>query len=108
MGIEIAIGNMLPQDKATYIKNCKNRRTSLLLSVTELNDSPSLARRYRYCDGKRNRQLPSKHRICPDEFGTVILAFALGLAKATKNNMVQNIVPIGVVNVLLLSVFFSE
>lgn len=110
LGITIAIGNMLPQDKAKYIANLQKQGEHVAFVGDGVNDSPSLAQ------ANIGIAMGSGTDVAIETSDIVLmnsdlnhLPYALGLTKATTFNMIQNIaIAIGVVIVLLFSLFFSE
>jgi Cd2+/Zn2+-exporting ATPase len=110
IGLTEAHGHMLPNDKQDYIKELQAKGQIVAFVGDGVNDSPSLALAQigiAMGSGTDVAIETSDVVLINSDFGR--LPHALGLAKATVNNMHQNIlIAIGVVLILLVSVFFSE
>jgi Cd2+/Zn2+-exporting ATPase len=110
LGLTEAHGNMLPHDKAEYIKKLQKERKIVAFVGDGVNDSPSLALAeigIAMGSGTDVAIETSDIVLMNDDFNR--LPHALGLTKATAANMRQNIViAVGVVLFLLGSLFFSE
>ncbi len=110
LGLTEAHGNMLPQDKSAYIADLQSKGQIIAFVGDGVNDSPSLAQ------ADIGIAMGSGTDVAIETSDVVLmnsdlsrLPHALGLTKATASNMLQNIViAIGVVLVLLASVFFSD
>ena len=110
LGLTEAHGHMLPRDKSAYIEELKSKGHIVAFVGDGVNDSPSLAL------AQIGIAMGSGTDVAIETSDVVLmnsdfrrLPHALGLTKATANNMRQNIViAVGVVLVLLASVFFSE
>lgn len=110
IGLTEAYGNMLPEDKSEYVKKLKKEGRIVAFVGDGVNDSPSLAL------ADIGIAMGSGTDVAIETSDVVLmnsdisrLPHALGLTKATANNMLQNIIiAIGVVIFLLLSVLFSE
>ncbi|MDD4295675.1 MAG: heavy metal translocating P-type ATPase [Ruminiclostridium sp.] len=110
LGLTEAHGHMLPEDKSAYIENLKATGKIVAFVGDGVNDSPSLAL------AQIGIAMGSGTDVAIETSDVVLmnsdfsrLPHALGLTKATANNMRQNIIiAVGVVLVLLASVFFSE
>lgn len=110
LGLTEAHGHMLPGDKSEYIKELKVKGHIVAFVGDGVNDSPSLAL------AQIGIAMGSGTDVAIETSDVVLmnsdfsrLPHALGLTKATANNMRQNIfIAVGVVLVLLASVFFSE
>ena len=110
LGLTKAYGHMLPEDKSSYIKKLQEKGEIVAFVGDGVNDSPSLAL------SEIGIAMGSGTDVAIETSDVVLmnsdfsrLAHALGLAKATASNMIQNIIiAVGVVLVLLVSVFFSE
>ncbi len=110
LGLTQARGNMLPQDKADYVRSEIEAGRTLAFVGDGVNDSPSLAL------AQIGIAMGSGTEVAIETSNVVLmnsdfsrLPHALGLAKATARNMVQNIViAVGVVFALLASVLFGE
>lgn len=110
LGLTEAHGHMLPEDKAAYLKNLQEQGQIVAFVGDGVNDSPSLAL------ADIGIAMGSGTDVAIETSDVVLmnsdmsrLPHALGLTKATANNMLQNIViAVGVVLVLLASVFFSD
>ena len=110
LGLTEAHGHMLPEDKAAYIEKLQNEKQIVAFVGDGVNDSPSLALAdigIAMGSGTDVAIETSEVVLMNSDFDR--LPHALGLTKTTANNMVQNIViAVGVVLLLLASVFFSE
>ena len=110
LGLTEAHGHMLPEDKSAYIKELQAKGKIVAFVGDGVNDSPSLAL------AQIGIAMGSGTDVAIETSDVVLmnsdfsrLPHALGLTKATANNMRQNIIiAVGVVLVLLASVFFSE
>lgn len=111
LGLNKAIGNMLPEDKSEYIKDLIENKKEIVAFVGDgVNDSPSLAL------ANIGIAMGSGTDVAIETSDVVLmnsdfskLPHALGLTKATARNMKQNIlIAVGVVLFLLASVFFSQ
>ena len=110
LGLTEAHGHMLPEDKSKYIEELKAKGHIVAFVGDGVNDSPSLAL------AQIGIAMGSGTDVAIETSDVVLmnsdfsrLPHALGLTKATANNMRQNIIiAVGVVLILLASVFFSE
>ncbi|GEK91150.1 heavy metal translocating P-type ATPase [Alkalibacterium kapii] len=110
LGLTEAHGHMLPEDKSAYIEKLQTEGQIVAFVGDGVNDSPSLALAdigVAMGSGTDVAIETSDVVLMNSDFSR--LPHALGLVKATVSNMVQNIViAVGVVLVLLASVFFSD
>jgi Cd2+/Zn2+-exporting ATPase len=110
LGLTEARGNLLPEDKADYLKELQAQGQIVAFVGDGVNDSPSLAL------ADIGIAMGSGTDVAIETSDVVLmnsnmsrLPHALGLTKATGNNMKQNIViAVGTVLVLLAAVFFSD
>lgn len=110
LGLTEAHGHMLPEGKSAYIEELQAKGQIVAFVGDGVNDSPSLAL------AQIGIAMGSGTDVAIETSDVVLmnsdfsrLPHALGLTKATANNMRQNIfIAVGVVLVLLASVFFSE
>lgn len=110
LGLTEAHGHMLPEDKSDYIAKLQAKGQIVAFVGDGVNDSPSLAL------ADIGIAMGSGTDIAIETSDVVLmnsdfsrLPHALGLAKATANNMRQNIViAVGVVAFLLASLFLSD
>ncbi|UJF15979.1 heavy metal translocating P-type ATPase [Jeotgalibaca sp. MA1X17-3] len=110
LGLTEAHGHMLPEDKSAYLVERQNKGEIVAFIGDGVNDSPSLAR------ADIGIAMGSGTDVAIETSDVVLmnsdfknLSHALGLTKATARNMVQNIIiAIGVVVVLIVSLFFSD
>lgn len=110
LGLTEAHGNMLPEDKSDYVEELKNKGEIVAFVGDGVNDSPSLAlAQIGIAMGSGTDVAIETSDLVLMNSDFSLLPHALGLTKATANNMNQNIViAVGVVLFLLASVFFSE
>lgn len=110
LGLTEAHGHMLPEDKSAHIEKLQRAGQIVAFVGDGVNDSPSLALAdigIAMGNGTDVAIETSDVVLMNSDFSR--LPHALGLAKATALNMKQNIIiAVGVVLVLLASVFFSE
>lgn len=110
LGLTEAYGQMLPEDKSAYIEKLQDKGKVVTFVGDGVNDSPSLAL------ADIGIAMGSGTDVAIETSDVVLmnsdfshLAHALGLTKATASNMRQNIfIAIGVVIVLVASLFFSD
>lgn len=110
LGLTEAHGHMLPEDKSAYIEELQAKGQIVAFVGDGVNDSPSLAL------AEIGIAMGSGTDVAIETSDVVLmnsdfsrLPHALGLTKAIASNMMQNIViAVGVVLILLASVFFSE
>lgn len=110
LGFTEAYGHMLPEDKSSYIKVLQERGQIVAFVGDGVNDSPSLAlAQIGIAMGGGTDVAIETSDVVLMNSDFSLLPHALGLTKATANNMRQNIfIAVGVVLVLLASVFFSD
>ncbi len=110
LGLTQAYGNMLPEDKADFVRKSIEAGEVVAFVGDGVNDSPSLALAQigiAMGGGTDVAIETSDVVLMNSDFNR--LPHALGLVKATTHNMMQNIViAVGVVFILLASVLFSE
>lgn len=110
LNLSEAHGNMLPEDKALFIKELQNKGEIVAFVGDGVNDSPSIALAnigIAMGNGTDIAIETSNVVLMNSDFSRLV--HALGLTKATSSNMIQNIViAVGVVLFLLFNVFFSE
>jgi Cd2+/Zn2+-exporting ATPase len=109
LGLTEAHGHMLPEHKSAYVSDLIDKGQIVAFIGDGVNDSPSLAL------AQIGIAMGSGTDVAIETSDVVLmnsnfsrLPHALGLTKATSNNMRQNIlIAVGVVLFLLASVFFS-
>ena len=110
LGLTEAHGHMLPEDKSAYIADLQEKGQIVAFVGDGVNDSPSLAL------ANIGIAMGSGTDVAIETSDVVLmnsdfsrLPHAVGLTKATAHNMYQNmIIAVGVVLVLLASVFLSD
>lgn len=110
LGLTEAHGHMLPEDKSAYIADLQEKGQIVAFVGDGVNDSPSLALAHigiAMGSGTDVAIETSDVVLMNSDFSR--LPHALGLTKSIARNMRQNIIiAVGVVLILLASVFFSE
>lgn len=109
LGLTEAHGNMLPEDKAAYVKDRLGQNELIAFVGDGVNDSPSLAL------ANIGIAMGSGTDVAIETSDVVLmnsdfskLPHALGLAKATARNMTQNIfIAVAVVLILLVSLLLG-
>lgn len=110
IGLTEAHGHMLPEDKSAYIQDLIDKGHIVAFVGDGVNDSPSLAlAQIGIAMGSGTDVAIETSDLVLMNSDFSLLPHALGLTKATARNMLQNIIiAVGVVLVLLASVFLSE
>jgi Cd2+/Zn2+-exporting ATPase len=110
IGLTEAHGHMLPEDKSAYIQDLIDKGHMVAFVGDGVNDSPSLAlAQIGIAMGSGTDVAIETSDLVLMNSDFSLLPHALGLTKATARNMRQNIIiAVGVVLVLLASVFLSE
>ena len=110
LGLTEAHGNLLPEDKADYLKELQAQGQIVAFVGDGVNDSPSLALAdIGIAMGNGTDVAIETSDVVLMNSNMSRLPHALGLTKATANNMKQNIViAVGTVLVLLAAVFISD
>ena len=110
LGLTEAQGNLLPEDKADYLKELQAQGQIVAFVGDGVNDSPSLALAdIGIAMGNGTDVAIETSDVVLMNSNMSRLPHALGLTKATANNMKQNIaIAVGTVLVLLAAVFFSD
>ncbi|MGO1370094.1 MAG: heavy metal translocating P-type ATPase [Senegalia sp. (in: firmicutes)] len=110
LGLSAAYGNMLPEDKAEYVRKLKDEGKIVAFVGDGINDSPSLALAdIGIAMGNGTDVAIETSDIVLMNSDISRLPHAVGLTKATARNMIQNIIiAVGVVLLLLSAVFFSN
>lgn len=110
LGLTEAHGHMLPEDKSDYLQERQAKGEIVAFVGDGVNDSPSLAMAdigIAMGSGTDVAIETSDVVLMNSDFSR--LPHALGLTQATARNMMQNIViAVGIVLILLYSVFFSD
>lgn len=110
LGIKKAYGNMLPEDKANYIKKLQNKGLKIGFVGDGINDSPSLV------IADIGIAMGSGTDIAIETSDVVLLngnieklSYGLSLSRRIVNNIIQNItIAIGVVIVLITSLLYGN
>lgn len=110
LGLTAAVGNLLPKEKADIVKSHQFNNEIVAFVGDGINDSPSIALAdigIAMGNGTDVAIETSDVVLMNSNFNH--LPHALGLAKATNRNMIENIlIALMVVIVLLFSLFFSS
>lgn len=110
LGLSAAHGHMLPEDKSSFVQKLKDQGKIVTFVGDGINDSPSLALAdigIAMGSGTDVAIETSDVVLMNSDFSK--LPHALGLAKATAWNMIENItIAVGVVIFLLASLIFSD
>ena len=110
LGLSKAYGNLLPEDKADFVRKYQDRGDIVAFVGDGINDSPSLASAdigIAMGNGTDVAIETSNVVIMHSDFHKI--PYALSLAKRTNLNMIENIViALMVVVVLLTSIFASD
>lgn len=110
LGLSQAYGNLLPQDKAEFVKKLKENGHTITFVGDGINDSPSLAiADVGIAMGSGTDVAIEVSDLVLMNSGLEKLPFAYGLAKKTHLNMLENIfIALGVVVFLLAFLIFSD
>lgn len=110
LGLDEAIGNMLPEDKANYLKDLQSKNQIVAFVGDGINDSPSIALAdigIAMGSGTDVAIETSDVVLINSDFNK--LSHSLGLTKKIVNNMIQNIaIALGVVVLLITSLLASD
>ena len=110
IGLDLAIGNLLPEDKANFVKREMEKGKVIAFVGDGINDSPSISlANVGIAMGSGTDVAIETSDVVLMNSNISSLPHAVGITKATAANMKQNIViAVGTVIVLLIGLIFSN